>query len=146
MSEILESKHRLSIEKEFKSALVYTVDDKPNIAVVSATNSYIPVEEFKDIFRFIGGLVKSNGIEKLVFDKRKLSVFHQPSMEWYFIEWKEEMYDLGLQSHRKILPEDPVFRQSVKIGRSSIEEKFPQGKYKQMDIQYFETIDDAITK
>ena len=71
-------------------------------------------------------------------------VFHQPSMEWYFVEWKEKMYNHGLKTHRKILPKDAVFRQSVKIGRDKINREYPQGKFHKMDIQYFETLDEAI--
>ncbi|QSE99338.1 hypothetical protein JR347_05450 [Fulvivirga lutea] len=114
--------------------------------VVAATGTYITIDEFKSIFNYIGELVKSHKITKLVFDKRKLNVFHQPSMEWYFVEWKEKMFDLGLKTHRKILPEDQVFRQSVKIGRQQIAEKYPNGKFNEMDIQYFENLDDAIEK
>lgn len=114
------------------------------MAVVEALATYIPIEQFKEIFMAIGDLVKKEKITKLVFDKRKLTVFHQPSMEWYFVEWKEKMYDLGLKVHRKILPKDDVFRQSVKIGREKINSLYPNGKFKLMDIGYAETLEDAI--
>jgi hypothetical protein len=65
-------------------------------------------------------------------------------MEWYFVEWKEKMFDLGLKTHRKILPKDPVFRHSVKVGREKIKNNFPNGKFNEMDIQYAEDIDQAI--
>jgi hypothetical protein len=90
--------------------------------------------------------VKEKKITKLIFDKRKLTVFHQPSMEWYFVEWKEKMFDLGLKTHRKILPQDEIFRQSVKIGREKIKSIHPNGKYTLMDIQYSENLQDAISK
>jgi hypothetical protein len=134
----------LRLEKEFSHTKVETVEDVAGVAVVTATDKYIPIEVFKDTFNFIGDLVKSKGIKKLVFDKRALTVFHQPSMEWYFIEWKEEMFSFGLKTHRKLLPNDKIFVQSVKIGRRSIESKFPEGKYKEMDIQYFDSIEEAV--
>ena len=130
--------------KKFKSAIVSTVQDRPTVAVVEATSNYIPIEQFKEIFNFIGELTKKEKLNKLVFDKRKLSVFHQPSMEWYFTEWKENMFHEGLKIHRKILPKDEVFRQSVKIGREKINKAFPNGKFHQMDISYFETVEEAI--
>lgn len=136
----------LTEKKRFKNAIVSIVTDHPSIAVVEATASYIPIEQFKEIFNFIGELVKKEKISKLIFDKRKLSVFHQPSMEWYFVEWKESMHNNGLAVHRKILPQDEVFRQSVKIGREKINKAFPQGKFHQMDIAYAETLEDAIKK
>lgn len=91
-------------KRKFKNAIVSVVQDNTSIAVIEATSSYIPIDQFKEIFNFIGDLVKSDKITKLIFDKRKLSVFHQPSMEWYFVEWKEEMFAHGLITHRKNSP------------------------------------------
>ena len=133
-------------EKEFKHAIIYLLPQQPGVAVVEATANYIPLEQFKEIFNFIGGLTSKNKIAKLIFDKRKLSVFHQPSMEWYFVEWKEKMFDAGLKTHRKILPQDDVFRQSVRIGREKINKTFPSKKFNQMDIQYAESIEEALNK
>jgi hypothetical protein len=133
-------------EKEFKHASIYLLTDHPDTAVVEATANYIPLDQFKEIFNFIGELTATKKIKKLIFDKRKLSVFHQPSMEWYFVEWKEKMFEAGLKTHRKILPKDDVFRQSVRIGRDKINKAFPDKKFHQMDIQYAETIEEAIAK
>ncbi len=134
------------VEKEFKHAKVLTVTNSPNTAIVEALTNYIPLEPFKEIFNFIGELAKKKNLTKLIFDKRKLTVFHQPSMEWYFIEWKEKMFDQGLTIHRKILPADDVFRQSVRIGREKIDKNYPTKKFNQMDIQYAETIEEALLK
>ena len=141
-----ETMEKLTTIKSFKHAIVKTVDSNPSIAVVEATSNYIPIEQFKEIFNFIGQLVQEQNIHKLIFDKRKLTVFHQPSMEWYFVEWKEKMFELGLKTHRKILPNDEVFKQSVKIGREKIKANFPTGKYTLMDIQYSHSIEEAILK
>jgi hypothetical protein len=124
-------------------AKVSSVEGKP-VAIVEATSTYIPIEEFKDIFKEIGKLVETKKITKLVFDKRKLTVFHQPSMEWYFTEWKEQTWHKGLKTHRKILPDNKVFQQSVKIGREKIKEENPSLKFNEMDIQYKNSLQDAI--
>ena len=128
---------------EGEHAKISFVEGKP-IAIVEAMSTYIPIGEFKNIFSEIGKLVDSKKITKLIFDKRKLTVFHQPSMEWYFTEWKEEMWAKGLKTHRKILPDNKVFQQSVKIGREKIKEENPSLKFNQMDIQYKNDIQDAI--
>ena len=133
-------------EKEFKHASIYLLPHQPNVAIVEANANYIPLEKFKEIFNFIGGLTSKKKVTKLIFDKRKLSVFHQPSMEWYFVEWKEKMFDAGLTTHRKILPPDDVFRQSVRIGREKINKAYPSKKFNQMDIQYAESIEEALNK
>ncbi len=136
----------MPVVKTFKHAVLKTVESNPEIAIVEATATYIPIEQFKEIFNSIGELVKEKKITKLIFDKTKLTVFHQPSMEWYFVEWKEKMFDLGLKTHRKVLPQDEVFRQSVKIGREKIKASHPNGKYTLMDIQYAESVEEAISK
>ena len=135
--------HQLDLEMTFRNANVYMVMEE-KAAIVQASGAYITINEFKEIFNFLTDMIISNGIGKLIFDKRELMVFHQPSMEWYFVVWKEKMFDHGLKTHRKILPKDPVFRQSVKIGRENINKAYPHGKFHQMDIKYFESIDDAI--
>jgi hypothetical protein len=124
-------------------AKISFVEGKP-VAIVEATSTYIPIEEFKSIFNEIGKLVISKKITKLIFDKRKLTVFHQPSMEWYFTDWKEQMWHKGLKTHRKILPDSKVFQQSVKIGREKIKEENPNLKFNEMDIQYKDSVQEAI--
>lgn len=121
------------------------VEGKP-IAIVTATSTYIPINEFQDMFSEIGKLVEKEKIEKLIFDKRELTVFHQPSMEWYFTVWKENMWDKGLRTHRKILPDNKVFQQSVKIGRDKIKSEHPNLKFNQMDIQYKNDLQSAINE
>lgn len=130
--------------KDFKHASVFVSMDFPRTAIVEATANYIPLEQFKEIFQFIGNLAAENALTKLIFDKRKLSVFHQPSMEWYFVEWKEKMFEVGLKTHRKILPNDDVFRQSARIGREKINKAYPSRKFHQMDIKYASSMDEAL--
>jgi hypothetical protein len=65
-------------------------------------------------------------------------------MEWYFVEWKDMMFELGLTKHIKILPNDEVFRQSVKIGRKKINELYPNGKFHQLSILYAESLEEAL--
>ncbi len=131
-------------EKVFKHATIYLLPHAPEAAIVEATANYIPLEQFKEIFNFIGELTVTKKLTKLIFDKRKLSVFHQPSMEWYFVEWKEKMFDAGLKVHRKILPKDEVFRQSVRIGREKINKTYPEKKFHQMDIRYAESVEESL--
>lgn len=134
----------LKIIQEFKQAQLALVQGEPNTLVVTATASYIPMDQFRLIFNRIGDFVKSHQIVKLIFDKRQLRVFHQPSMEWYFVEWKDMMFELGLTKHIKILPNDEVFRQSVKIGRKKINELYPNGKFHQLSILYAESLEEAL--
>ncbi len=112
--------------------------------MIEATNTYIPIDEFKKIFLKAEEVARERSIRKVIFDKRKLEVFHQPSMEWYFTTWKEALLDLGVATHRKLLPEDFTFRKSVKLGQMKIREKYPDLRINEMDIQYAETMDEAL--
>lgn len=135
----------LEMVKEFKHASIRFHNGEQPTLIVTATTSYIPIDQFKHIFGEIGVIVPDLKIKKLIFDKRRLTVFHQPSMAWYFVEWKENMFDLGLTRHVKILPADEVFRQSVKIGRNKINDAFPNGKFHKMEIHYAESLEEAIS-
>lgn len=114
--------------------------------VIEATDTYIPIDEFKKVFAKAADAVRENAVQRIIFDKRKLTVFHQPSMEWYFTTWKEELLDQGVKTHRKLLPSDFAFRQSVKIGRMRIAEKYPNLHTDQLDIQYAESLEEAISQ
>ena len=129
---------------KLKHATIFLVKGVADVAVVQATSTYIPIDQFKELFNSLEPCVRDHQLKKLVFDKRNLTVFHQPSMEWYFTDWKERMFDLGLKTHIKILPNDVVFRQSVKIGREKINLAHPNGKFHQMDIRYADSIEEAI--
>ncbi|HAA11442.1 MAG TPA: hypothetical protein DCE41_06960 [Cytophagales bacterium] len=134
---------QLKLTKAFNHAKVYSVIGT-KVLVIEATREYIPIEEFKTVFAYVGEIVKQEKVAKLIFDKRALRIFHQPSMEWYFIDWKEEMWGYGLRTHRKLLPEDTIFRESVKIGREKIFRENPRLKAREMDIQYREDLVAAI--
>lgn len=135
--------NELILFQAMKHAKIMLVENHPEIIVLEATSTYIPIGQFKEIFAVIADIVKEKQITKLVFDKRKLKVFHQPSMEWYF-HWKEEMFDFGLKTYRKILPDDDIFCHSVKIAREKISADHQKGNLQFMSIEYSKNIKEAI--
>jgi hypothetical protein len=140
-NEIIDIKLKHFYESE--GALVSYNSDK-SIAICETTSTYIPIGEFKILFTKISELIKKEKIRKFIFDKRSLRTFHQPSMEWYYLTWKEEMYNEGLSVYRKILPNDPIFRESVRIGHANINKEYPENISKKLDIRYVETLDEAV--
>jgi hypothetical protein len=116
------------------------------ILICSSTSTFISDIDFKHIFSEIGEMVKHHNVRKLIFDKRSLKVFDQPSMEWYHVIWKKEMLLYGLKSYRKILPDDILFTKSVEIGRAKILAKYPEFSFEKYDIQYCNSIEEAIEK
>ena len=74
-----------------------------------------------------------------------MRVFHQPSMEWYYIFWKEEIYKKGVSVHRKILPQDQIaFNLAVEAGKSKIMSEHKESIIPLLDIQYKTSIQEAI--
>lgn len=107
--------------------------------------SYIPIEDFKALFGVCSGLIRETPVSKFIFDKRNLRAFHQPSMEWYFVHWKQEMYHAhGLKVHRKILPYEAWFKTCVEAGRHEIAKKYPDTIIDQLDIRYASCIEEAL--
>ncbi len=107
-----------AFKEEYFSSKHATISFLPyeKAAICTVNTAYIPMAEFQQLFEIAGELVKQESITKFIFDKRKLIAFHQPSMEWYHLVWKEEMYNYGLRSHRKLLPEDKMFERNVIAG------------------------------
>lgn len=105
---------------------------------------YVPIEQFSRIFHRITELVANGDFDKFIFDKRSLRTFHQPSMEWYFLDWKEKMLDYGLRRHRKILPDLEWFKQAVSVAKKDLVEKLSVRAQKELDIQYCNSIEEAL--
>lgn len=139
----METQDRLELHKEFAHTDLFLVKNKP-VLIIKASDSYIPIEEFKEVFAAASQVIESRPIEKIIFDKRRLQVFHQPSMEWYYVHWKEALLAKGIKTHRKLLPNDQVFQKSVELGKARIMEKYPRIRIAEMDIQYFDDLQEAI--
>lgn len=113
--------------------------------IIEALNSYIPIEEFKKTFHEASALVGEQTIDKSIFDKRALKTFDQPSMEWYFITWKTDLYEkYGLSKHVKILPDLPWFKKAVEAGKSEIFKKYPNTRLDHLSIYYLDHIQEAL--
>ena len=119
--------------------------EKDNIILCELKSEYVPIEHFKDTFYKISELVKKGINGKFIFDKRSLRAFHQPSMEWYYVVWKKDMYQHGLAKHRKILPKEAWFRKSVEIARNEMIRAYPNDPVlDKLDIRYCESIEEAL--
>ncbi len=126
------------------SRIYYNPDIKTIICELKS--EYVPIEHFKDTFYKVSELVEAGNNHKFIFDKRSLKAFHQPSMEWYFTVWKKEMHAKGLSIHRKILPPEPWFRKSVAIAKEQISREKQGLVLDLLDIQYCDSIQEAIEK
>ncbi|WP_009034305.1 hypothetical protein [Indibacter alkaliphilus] len=128
---------------EARYAKVYANSEKGMI-ICELLADYIPIDDFKDTFNQITAIVKNGKYEKFIFDKRSLRAFHQPSMEWYFLHWKNKMLDEGISKHRKILPEEKWFEKMVMIAKEQIMKNNPDNIIDKLDIKYCNSIEEAI--
>ncbi|MCC5944429.1 MAG: hypothetical protein JJT94_05795 [Bernardetiaceae bacterium] len=138
----------VELHTEMPHAKLYLMRAK-GVAICQATKNFIPREEFKLLFERASELIRLNAIRKFIFDKRALTLFDQAAMEWYHFEWKKDMLALGLNTHRKILPDDTIFRNSVKICREAIFSDPDAAKIahlSQIEIKYAESMQEAIAE
>ena len=139
----METRERLDLKAEFEHSDIFLTEGKP-ILIIKASDSYIPIEEFKKLFARATELIREHKVQKIIFDKRRLQVFHQPSMEWYYVHWKDALLNEGVSLHRKLLPDDQVFKKNVELGKAKIMEKYPRIRLEEMDIRYYDTLQEAI--
>ncbi len=135
--------YRFNNNFETRFARVYSLSEE-KIVICELKSEYVPIAHFKDMFYQISDLIKSGLNRKFIFDKRSLRAFHQPSMEWYYIDWKRDMLALGLKTHRKILPPEPWFQKSVAIAKDQIHQHYPDNVIDQLDIRYCDSVEEAI--
>lgn len=136
--------HTLQKVFENKNANLF-IEPSLQIMLCETKVPYIPIEEFKDVFYNCSVTIKDAAIVKFIFDKRALRTFHQPSMEWYFISWKQDMYNnYGLATHRKILPDENWFRKCVEAGKAEILKDKRNTIISKLDIKYTESVAQAI--
>lgn len=134
--------YEIVIEKEYGKVFLLPTE---HILICELTREYVPIEDFKEIFNETVPIIEKFNIRKFIFDKQNMRVFHQPSMEWYFVDWKTNIYALGLSIHRKILPQDqPAFNLAVEAGRAKIMAEYKNTIIPKLDIQYKTSIKDAI--
>ncbi|WP_421871342.1 hypothetical protein [Marinoscillum sp.] len=137
----------LGFEKIYSNeyAEVYTNRSRKTISC-KITADYVPIRFFIETFNQISKQVLHGSFEKFIFDKRELRTFHQPSMEWYFIEWKTKMIESGLVKHRKLLPDLPWFVKAVEIAKKPLLEKIPNEVMDQLDIIYCDSLEEALDR
>jgi hypothetical protein len=122
--------------------VVYQPDLK--VVICQLLSDYVPIEHFRSMFQQISALIENGDFTKFIFDKRSLRTFHQPSMEWYFLYWKQEMMGYGLLQHRKILPNLDWFKTAVAIERGQLAGKMSPEAVEKLDIKYCDNIPEAI--
>lgn len=131
----------LSFEERYAKVFV---NDEEGIIICELLTDYVPLEEFKNTFDKISEIIKGGSFRKFIFDKRALRAFHQPSMEWYFLVWKKEMFDYGVREHRKILPAEKWFEKMVIIAKEQIMKNNPDNIIGKLDIKYCASVEEAI--
>jgi hypothetical protein len=114
------------------------------IVLLKLQSAYVPFEDFKQAMEQVEAFAHDKPVKAMILDKSSLRIFHQPSMEWYHVTWKERMLQKGLKTYRKILPPDKLFEESVKIGRERIIRENPGFDIGKFDIQYCKSIEEAI--
>lgn len=114
------------------------------MGIVQAIAEYIPIKKFMAGFEMAYQMIKEYELESLIFDKRGLTNFHQPTMEWYFVHWKPQVKKIGLTNHYKILPLGEWFKKCVEAGRKQISDNYSDSIFDGISIQYVNLISEVI--
>ena len=118
---------------------------KFSLALVVTTGNFIPFPDFQKIFEVLEEVIAEHGLRRTLFDKRSLTIFHQPSMEWYYLNWKASMLQkYNVVEHGKILPKDDFFRKSVELAREMIFKENPTHPIHKLKIIYKESFHEAL--
>jgi len=118
--------------------------ENTSLGLISAKKDYIPIENFKIGFSEISKHLKDQGLNSIIFDKRNLTVFHQPSMEWYYTSWKMDLIEVNVRRHYKILPALPWFEKSVEAGKNEIKANHPDFDFSQFTVTYVTNPEEAV--
>ena len=119
-------------------------NEQLKLAICKADEEYIPISYFKEMFLSVTNMIENTPIHHFIFDKSMLKTFHQPSMEWYFVEWKTTMKNKGLTNHYKILPKLDWFAKSVEAGREEILQKYGKNIIDGIKITYVDSVENAL--
>lgn len=120
--------------------------EKNRFGLAVSVAPYISMEDFMDAFRQSTEMVEEHELRYFIFDKRTLRAFHQPSMEWYFVQWKPRLRELGLTTHFKILPQEDWFKKCVEAGREDIRKAYGDEFLEGISINYVDNIKEAINQ
>jgi|GEM_PF-7004584 len=114
-------------------------------AIVSIHGAFIPMTEYQQTLEKIGELVKQEKVHKLIVDARQLVAYHQPSVEWSFLNWKREMSTYGLNSYRYVVPNSGEYRKNLENGIQKIRRDHPDTDLlDRMDLAYCRSLEEAV--
>jgi hypothetical protein len=125
---------------------IYTCNDS-NIIICELLLPYTPMDKFMALLQRKALIIQAYGCEKFIFDKRAIRGFHQPTMEWYYLEWKVEMYHkFGLAVHRKLFCQEEWFLKCIEAGRAEIKRKDPGSIVHTLDIKVSRDLQEAVER
>jgi hypothetical protein len=140
------TRNRLEEVLRTRHAVCYNIEGSEDAFVIEATSAHIPKTQFQEMFITIGQNIIKSGCRKVIFDMSMLQFYYEPTFDWFFTVWKERMFYHGISCYRIILPHIEIIREGVEKSRKKAYEIFPDEKYWEMDIQYTDTVEDALNE
>lgn len=123
---------------------VYLLPDQ-KILICELSKEYVPLNNFREIFKATTPFIEKFQVEKVILDKQNLRIVDKLSMEWYYLVWKQQIYERGVIKHRKILPKNlPEFEKEVSLLHNKLLADYKDSMLNKLDIQYKNTIIEAI--
>ncbi len=133
--------------EEFYRSRFATVSFMPatETAIVSIHGAFIPMTDYQQTLEKLGELVKQEKVQKLIVDARQLLAYHQPSLEWSFLNWKREMQRHGLMRYRYVLANTGDYRRNMENGILKMRREHPETELlDRMDLAYCRSVEEAV--
>lgn len=136
--------HPYSYQLVYNSEQVNVLHVRAKNAVICQLNADINFALFKGALLEMGDFIEKHQIKHVVIDKRNMVTLHLPSMQWFYLDWMQQMYATGLRTLYKLLPNNTLFKFSLQMGKDKILAAHPHLANTQLQIHYYNDLAEVL--
>ncbi|OJJ20136.1 hypothetical protein BKI52_16830 [marine bacterium AO1-C] len=109
-------------------------------ALICQVNADINLKKFKETLIQLVPVTQKLKICQLVVDRRNMFTIHFPSLEWFYAIWLPQMIKSGVRRLHIVLPENELFRFSLRIGKQRILKEHPQLLHQDLPPNFYKNL------
>lgn len=128
----------------FESQQVNVLYINTKYTLICQITADINLLKFKEELLHLLQIVQKLKVRQLVIDRRNMFTLHFPSLEWFYSVWLPHMIKLGVRTLHIILPENELFRFSLKLGKDKILKKNPELSHQSFSPHFHKTLQEAL--
>ncbi|HAS45859.1 MAG TPA: hypothetical protein DCS93_35585 [Microscillaceae bacterium] len=112
-------------------------------ALVCQINADINLKKFKEALLQLIPIVQKFRIRQLIVDRRNMFTIHFPSLEWFYSIWLPQMIKSGVRKFHIVLPENDLFKFSLRIGKQKIMKENPQLLHENLPPHFYKNLQEV---